>query len=159
MTRNTHVPMFKRKRTGQTDYSKRKSMIVSRSVILSIRISNKHSIFQFIEPKIEGDSIKSSCHSSQITKLGWKGSGKSLYGLYLTGYLAGKKAKSAGLDKAILYIGRREFGSGLKIIYALKGVIDAGIDITANNDIFPDSEKFKTDAKQKIIEEINSKYG
>ena len=153
MTRNTHVPMFKRKRTGQTDYSKRKSMIVSRSVILSIRISNKHSTFQFIEPKIEGDSIKSSCHSSQITKLGWKGSGKSLYGLYLTGYLAGKKAKSAGLDKAILYIGRREFGSGLKI------VIDAGIDITANNDIFPDSEKFKTDATQKIIEEINSKYG
>ena len=84
---------------------------------------------------------------------------KSLHGLYLTGYLAGKKAKSTGLDKAILYIGRREFSSGSKIIYALKGVIDAGIDIPANNDIFPDSEKFKTDTTQKIIEEINSKYG
>ena len=159
MTRNTHVPIFKRRRTGQTDYSKRKSMIISRSVILSIRISNKHSTFQFIEPKIEGDSVKSSCHSSQIIKLGWKGSGKSLHGLYLTGYLAGKKAKSTGLDKAILYIGRREFSSGSKIIYALKGVIDAGIDIPANNDIFPDSEKLKTDTTQKIIEEINSKYG
>ena len=69
MTRNTHVPIFKRRRTGQTDYSKRKSMIISRSVILSIRISNKHSTFQFIEPKIEGDLVKSSSHSSQITKL------------------------------------------------------------------------------------------
>jgi|TARA_B100001750_G_C15407495_1_gene545997 large subunit ribosomal protein L18 len=159
MTRNTHVPIFKRRRTGQTDYSKRKSMITSRSTILSIRISNKHSIFQFIEPKIIGDSIRSSSHSKQIIKLGWTGSGKSLHGLYLTGYLAGKKAKSTGLDKAILYIGRREFHSGSKIIYALKGVIDAGIEIPVNNEIFPDDEKFKTDNTEKIITEINSKYG
>ena len=86
LARNTHVPIFKRRRTGKTDYSKRKSMIISRSTILSIRISNKHSTFQFIEPKIVGDEIKSSGHSRQINKLGWKGSGKSLHGLYLTGY-------------------------------------------------------------------------
>ena len=103
--------------------------------------------------------IKSSGHSSQIIKLGWKGSGKSLHGLYLTGYLAGKKAKSAGIDKAILYIGRREFHSGLKMVCALKGVVDAGIDIPTGEDIFPDNEKFKTDTVQKIIDEINSKYG
>ena len=159
LARNTHVPIFKRRRTGQTDYSKRKSMITSRSTILSIRISNKHSTLQFIEPKIVGDTIKSSGHSSQITKLGWKGSGKSLHGLYLTGYLAGKKAKSTGIDKAILYIGRREFHSGLKMAYALKGVVDAGIDIPVGDNIFPDDEKFKTDNVQKIIDEINSKYG
>ena len=159
LARNTHVPIFKRRRTGKTDYSKRKSMIISRSVILSIRISNKHSIFQFIEPKIVGDAIKSSGHSSQINKLGWKGSGKSLHGLYLTGYLAGKKAKSAGLDKAILYIGRREFHSGLKIVCALKGIIDAGISVPVDKDILPDDEKFKTDTVQKIIDEISSKYG
>ena len=69
MTRNTHVPIFKRRRTGQTDYSKRKSMITSRSTILSIRISNKHSIFQFIEPKIIGDSIRSSSHSNKLLNL------------------------------------------------------------------------------------------
>lgn len=159
MVTGTYIPIFRRRRTGKTDYSKRKSMLISKSIILCIRISNKHSTFQFIEPKIQGDLVKSGSHSSQLKKLGWNGSGKNLSGLYLTGYLAGKKAKSVGVNDAILYIGRQEFQSGQKLIYGLKGVIDAGVNIPASEDIFSNLEKFKTDTLQKIVEQIDLQYG
>ena len=52
MPKHTYVPILKRRRTKQTNYAKRKTMIISKSLLLCIRISNKHSTFQFIEPKI-----------------------------------------------------------------------------------------------------------
>ena len=131
-------------------------MIISKKTLLCIGTSNKYSTFQFFIPMINGDLMKSSSHSVQLNKFGWTGSGKNTQALYLTGYLAGKKAKLAGIKDAILYSGMKQFTAKSSLIAGLKGVIDAGIDVPAQNDIF---SKFKTETIEKIIKLIDSEYG
>ena len=131
-----YTPIFRRTRQGKTRYLKRKSMIISKKTLLCIGTSNKYSTFQFFIPMINGDLMKSSSHSVQLNKFGWTGSGKNTQALYLTGYLAGKKAKLAGIKDAILYSGMKQFAAKSSLIAGLKGVIDAGIDVPAQNDIF-----------------------
>jgi len=154
-----YTPIFRRRRQGKTNYLKRKSMIISKKTLLCIRTSNKSSTFQFLIPLIRGDLIKSSSHSAQLNKFGWTGSGKNTQALYLTGYLAGKKAKLAGIGDAILYSGRSQFTAKSSLIAGLKGVIDAGVDIPAQDDIFSNENKFKTETMEKIIKSIDSEYG
>ena len=126
-------------------------MIISKKTLLCIGTSNKYSTFQFFIPMINGDLMKSSSHSVQLNKFGWTGSGKNTQALYLTGYLAGKDA--------ILYSGMKQFTAKSSLIAGLKGVIDAGIDVPAQNDIFSKENKFKTETIEKIIKLIDSEYG
>ncbi len=153
-----YTPIFRRRRKGKTNYLKRKSMIISKKTLLCIRTSNKYSSFQFLVPMINGDLMKSTSHSVQLSKFGWTNSGKNTQALYLTGYLAGKKAKLAGIKDAILYSGMRQFTAKSSLIAGLKGVIDAGIDIPADHDIFSKENKFKTETIEKIIKLIDSEY-
>lgn len=143
MTRTRYVDIVRRRREGKTDYGKRKVIIQSRRTMLNIRISNKTTQIQFITPKIGGDVVNSSANSSQLTKLGWNGSGKSIPGVYLTGYLAGKKAIVQGIKDAVPYIGIRRFQFGSKISACIKGVLDAGVRVPFDSDIIPTEERLK----------------
>ncbi len=58
---------------------------------------------------------------------------------YLTGYLAGKKALGQGAKDAILYTGTKKYTQ--RMAAALKGVIDAGVQVPATTDTFPSDDR------------------
>jgi large subunit ribosomal protein L18 len=59
----------------------------------------------------------------------------------LTGYLAGLRAKSRGVSGAILDIGLNPPVKGSRIYAALKGAVDAGLEVPHSPDILPDDSR------------------
>jgi large subunit ribosomal protein L18 len=86
-----------------------------------------------------GDTVVASAHSRYLLEKGWKGSRKSVSAAYLTGYLAGKKALGKGAKDAILYTGTKRYTQ--RMAAALKGVIDAGLEVPADAETFPADER------------------
>ena len=83
---------------------------------------------------------------------------------YLTGLLAGTKAKKAGITMAVLDIGLKTPVHGAKIFAALKGAIDAEINIPADEKAFPKQERLSGKhieefASKLSSEELNKKFG
>jgi len=138
-----YVPLYRRRRSGATDYRARKKAIMSSSTLLAVRISGKNVAAQFLKPTVTGDLVLSSSHSHTLRKVGWKGSLKSLPACYLLGLSAGKKAKQKGIESAILYNGPTPFVKGSRISAFVKGVIDAGVRVPFSDEAFPSEERLK----------------
>ena len=134
---------FKRRREGKTDYRARKNLIGLDKSRLVVRITNKHTIAQIINVKIDGDETVVSAHSNELKKIGWLGSGKNTSAAYLTGFLVGKKALEAGITATILDIGLKSSTKGARIFAALKGAVDAGLEIPHNDVILPADERIR----------------
>ncbi len=139
-SKHQYVPVFRRRRKGETDYRARKRIISSSEPLLAVRISTKNVSAQFIRPKPEGDHVLSSAHSRNLRKLGWKGSLKSIPACYLLGLLAGKKAKESGVEKANLYSGVSRFVDGSRVSALVKGVKDAGVDVPISDEALPSED-------------------
>jgi len=140
---------FRRRREGKTDYKKRLNLLKSGEVRFVVRVSNKYIICQFVKYETEGDKTILLVSSEKLASYGWKQSGKNKAAAYLIGYLAGKLAKKK-VKKAILDIGLQS-PKNSKLFAALKGAIDAGIEIP-HGDKFPEIKEekdFKT-TKEKI---------
>jgi large subunit ribosomal protein L18 len=138
--------LLKRKIKRKTDYKKRLGMLKSGMGRVVIRKSNKYITIQYVKSEEAKDNIITGANSKELLKYGWSkdniGSLKSIAAAYLTGYLAGKKIKEKEKKcEAITDIGINRGISGSRIFSALKGVIDAGIKINANESIFPDEKK------------------
>ncbi len=131
--------ILQRIRSEKTNYRKRKVMLMGKRDFISVNISNENTQVQILKPIISGDKVMASAHSRFLIKDGWKGSRKSIPAAYLTGYLAGKKAISKGTKNAILYTGTRKYTQ--RMAAALKGVIDAGLDVPASSETFPSEER------------------
>ena len=127
--------VLRRIRDEKTNYNRRKKMLVGRSDFVTVQISNENTQVQIHQPKLAGDTVISSAHSGFLTKKGWKGSRKNIPAAYLTGYFAGKKAIGKGTGSAILYTGTRKYTQ--RVAAALKGVVDAGLKVPANEETFP----------------------
>ena len=69
------------------------------------------------------------------------GSGKNTSAAYLTGYLCAKKAIKEGLDGAVLDMGLKSSTKGSRVYAALKGAIDAGLEILYNDIVLPDDDR------------------
>lgn len=106
---------------------------------VTVNISNENMLVQIHAPELAGDKVIASAHSRFLLKNGWKGSRKSVSAAYLTGYFAGKKAMGKGVKDAILYSGTDSYTQ--RMAAALKGVIDAGLQIPANSETFPSDER------------------
>ena len=130
-----HSKILKRIRSEKTNYKKRKIMLMSKRDFISVSITNENTQVQILKPEITGDRVIASAHSRFLLKDGWKGSRKNIPAAYLTGYFAGKKALSKGIDNAIVYSGTRKYTQ--RMAAALKGVVDAGLKIPANEETFP----------------------
>ncbi|MFP3318144.1 MAG: 50S ribosomal protein L18, partial [Thermoplasmata archaeon] len=80
---------------------------------------------------------------------------------YLTGYLAGLRAKKAEIENAVLDSGLLKPTKGGRIYAALKGLVDAGIDIPHGDGTEPDEERLKgkhlNENIEKIIDQIKEK--
>ncbi|MBN1677054.1 MAG: 50S ribosomal protein L18 [Candidatus Thermoplasmatota archaeon] len=132
---------FRRRREGRTDYRHRAALIKSGMPRAVVRKSNRHVRVQFIGFTDKGDVVLASAVSTELEKMGWTGSGKSTPGAYLTGLLAGKRAADKGVEEAVLDIGLREPTKGAVVFAALKGILDAGIEIPHGEDVIPSDER------------------
>jgi len=106
---------------------------------ITVNITNENTQVQILKPGMAGDKVLASAHSRYLLDKGWKGSRKSVPAAYLTGYLAGKKALGQGAKDAILYTGTRRYTQ--RMAAALKGVIDAGVKVPADEETFPPEDR------------------
>ena len=131
--------ILRRLREEKTNYRKRGTMLMGKRDFVTVNITNENTQVQILTPGMTGDTVVASAHSRYLLEKGWKGSRKSVPAAYLTGYLAGKKAIGKGAKGAILYTGTRRFTQRMSA--ALKGVIDAGLEVPADPETFPTNER------------------
>lgn len=131
--------ILRRLREEKTNYRRRRAMLMGKKDFITVKISNENMLVQIHAPELAGDKVIASAHSRFLLKNGWKGSRKSVSAAYLTGYFAGKKAMDKGVKDAILYSGTDSYTQ--RMAAALKGVIDAGMQIPANSETFPSDER------------------
>jgi large subunit ribosomal protein L18 len=156
------VVKFKRRLQCKTNYRRRLGLLKSGKVRLVIRKSLSNISVQFVNFKPEGDETLASAVSAELKKFGWTRSG-NLPAAYLTGLLAGKKAKKNNVTEAVLDLGIQNSTKGSRIYAALKGAVDAGINIPHSNDILPSDDRIKgkhiSDDVVKQFEEVKKKIG
>ncbi len=116
-------------------------MLMGKRNFVTVQISNENTQVQIHKPELSGDKVIASAHSRYLVSKGWKGSRKNIPAAYLTGYLAGKKALGKGAKNAILYSGTRKYTQ--RMAAALKGIVDAGLEIPADSETFPPEERIK----------------
>ncbi|MHA1302677.1 MAG: 50S ribosomal protein L18 [Candidatus Heimdallarchaeaceae archaeon] len=134
---------FRRRREQKTDYRQRKRLIKSGKIRVAIRPSNKALIIQFIRSAQGGDQTLTQVRSKELEKFGWDIATSNLPAAYLTGYLAGKKALKAEIEEAILDIGTLEALPKTRMFAALKGIIDAGVEVPYGEKMIPDEERIR----------------
>ena len=134
-----YTKILRRIREEKTNYKKRKIMLMGKRDFVTVQISNENTQVQIHKPEMAGDKIIASAHSRYLISKGWKGSRKNIPAAYLTGYLAGKKAVGKGAKNALLYSGTRKYTQ--RMAAALKGVIDAGLEVAANSETFPPEKR------------------
>ena len=134
---------LKRRRSGRTNYYRRRGMLKSDEIRLVIRKSNNHILVQFVEAKPDGDITLAAVSTHHLKKYGWNITGGNIPASYLVGYLAGKKAVNADIEFAILDLGVQISQKGSRIYSCLKGVIDAGIEVPTADWIFPEDDVIK----------------
>ncbi|HWY34519.1 MAG TPA: 50S ribosomal protein L18 [Nitrosopumilaceae archaeon] len=131
--------ILRRLREEKTNYRKRKHLLMGRRDYITVQISSENTLVQIHKPEMQGDKVLASAHSRYLLGKGWKGSRKNIPAAYLTGYLAGKKALGKGVKAAVLYSGTRKYTQ--RMAAALKGVIDAGLEVPADSETFPNEER------------------
>ncbi len=134
----------RRRREGRTDYYKRYRMIKSGQRLRAVvRRTCNQVIVQIIEFAPQGDRTLITVTSKKLRRFGWKGSLKSTPAAYLTGLIAGIKAKKLGITYAIPDIGLHPSVKGSRIYAAIKGLRDAGIEIPASEEVLPSEERIE----------------
>ena len=159
MKRTVH---FKRRKEKKTNYIKRLALLKSEKTRLVIRKSLSNISIQFINFKPSGDETIASASSKELKKIGWSKCG-NIPAAYLTGLLAGKKAREKNIKEAVLDLGLQTSTKGSRLYAALKGVLDAGIIIPHSKEILPSEERIKgkhiSEEVSKQFEDIKSKIG
>ena len=152
---------MRRRRNGKTNYRIRLSLLKSGKIRAVVRRTNKRLIVQFVEYKEDGDKILVAVSSDALKKYGWDFSYKNIPAAYLVGYLAGKMAVKRGFKEAILDIGYHYAHHGSRIFAVLKGLVDAGVDIPYNENVFPTVDRLTgqhiNNNIEKLFTEIKSK--
>ncbi|BBL67528.1 50S ribosomal protein L18 [Methanoculleus chikugoensis] len=134
---------FRRRHEGKTDYYKRMSLLSSGTPRMVVRKTNRQIIVQLVVPEIEGDRTLVAAYSTELAGYGYEGSTASTPAAYLTGMLFAVKALKEGYDEAILDIGLARAKPGARVFAALKGAVDAGLDVPYGESILPDEERLK----------------
>lgn len=147
----------KRRRECKTDYKARLSLLKSNLDRIVIRRTSKYIIIQQIKSKGSLDGVVVSTNSKELLKYGWNekngGSLKSISAAYLSGRIMAKKIKEG---KFIIDLGLLKNHSGGRVYAVVKGLIDGGLEIPANEKVFPSEERIngehlKEDVKKMIV--------
>ena len=137
------VPL-RRRREGKTNYYKRFKLVISGKPRLVVRRSNEHFTVQVVEARIEGDRVIAAAHSRELVKhYGWLGDPNNTSAAYLVGLLAGYRARLAGVKEAVLDIGLHDNVKGARIYAALKGALDAGLEVPHGEEVIPGDDRIR----------------
>ena len=142
-TGSRYFVAFRRRREGRTDYYQRTKLVVADAPRMVVRRTNRHFIVQMVIAEMDGDKSLVSANSAELEKYGYTGATANTPAAYLTGLLFAAKAKKAGQDRAILDIGLNRATPGARVFAALKGAVDAGLEIPYGEGIIPSEERIK----------------
>jgi len=134
---------FKRKVQGKTNYKKRLKLLKSGKVRIVVRRSLRNITVQAVEYHPDGDKTLLTVTSGALKEFGWKGYGKNTPAGYLVGYLFGMKAKQKKIEEAILDQGLYPTRQGTVSFSVLKGLVDAGMKVPHDPQIFPNEERIQ----------------
>jgi large subunit ribosomal protein L18 len=134
---------FRRRREGKTNYHVRYKLILSKKPRVVIRKSNANTTLQLVVAEQTGDKTLLTVNSRDLSDFGYTLSTGNLPAAYLTGLLFGKKMLALGIAEGIADIGLHASTHGNRIYAAIKGVVDAGVDVPHSPDIFPDEERIR----------------
>jgi large subunit ribosomal protein L18 len=134
---------FRRRREGRTDYRQRLTLLRSGKVRAVVRKSLSGTMVQLVEYSEAGDMVLAQASYNDLRKLGWEHSLKDTTASYLVGLLAGVRAKKADIGEAILDIGLQEPKKGSRVFAALKGLIDAGLEIPHGEEVIPSDDRIE----------------
>ena len=132
---------FRRRREGRTNYYIRRKLLRGGELRAVVRRSNKNVSIQFEEFGMGGDKVVVSATSKELCKYGWDRACSNIPAAYLTGYLAGKRAKKAGIEYANLDIGMQNPKHGGVLFATVAGMCDAGLEIPHGEDVLPPEER------------------
>ncbi|MEM0129491.1 MAG: 50S ribosomal protein L18 [Thermoplasmata archaeon] len=133
---------FRRRREGRTDYRIRLKLLKSGTTRAVVRFSHRRVEVALVDFAPEGDRVVAQATSFELGALGFPPASRaSTPAAYLTGYLAGLRARAAGREAAILDLGLRRPTAGGRAFAALKGLLDAGIGIPHGETAFPSDER------------------
>ncbi len=146
----------RRRRENRTDYKARRILLTSEIPRIVVRRTNKYFILQAVESSEAQDKVIATVTSKELLKNSWDvkagGSLKSIPAGYLTGLLMAKKIKKG---EYIMDLGMTRTIKGSRVFAVVKGLIDGGLNIPANESVFPSEERLngahlKDDVKNMI---------
>ncbi len=138
-----HRVPFRRRREGKTDYRARLALLKSNLPRVIVRRSLRNIQVQFIEFDMKGDRVRAAAEATELKKFGWAHSACNVPAAYMTGFIAGKRAIQKGIGKAVFDLGLRRPTKGNRSFAALKGMLDAGVEIPHGGKIFPTEDRIK----------------
>ena len=136
--------VFRRRQSGQTDYHRRLKLLRGKKARAVVRVSNTRVTCQMVNWSAGGDMVVASVTGSDLTKkYDWPAefSQKSVPACYLAGFALGKEAISKGCSEAVLDIGLAGSTVGGRVFSALKGMIDAGMEIPHSEVVLPEDDR------------------
>lgn len=134
---------YRRRREGKTNYHQRLRLLLSQNVRVLVRITNTRVIAQVVQFDRKGDRILAATDSYALRKLGWTYSCKNIPAAYLTGMLLAHKAAATGVTQGILDVGLRTPIRGGRLYAFLRGAVEGGLQISADEKVFPVDERVK----------------
>jgi large subunit ribosomal protein L18 len=132
---------FRRRRDGKTNYYLRTKLVLSGEPRMVVRKTNRYIIVQLIVPDPEGDRTLVVANSKELAAFGYTFGFSNTPAAYLTGMLCAVRALAAGYETAVLDIGLAQAKPGARVFAALKGAVDAGLDVPYGEEILPDDSR------------------
>ena len=135
---------FRRRMKGLTDYRRRLKLLKSLKSRAVVRVSNTRTTCQLVDWSAGGDKVNiTQTGGDLVANYGWPEnlSQKNIPASYLVGFAMGKAAVAAGHSQAVLDIGLAASSSGSRVFAALKGMVDAGLDIPHSDEIIPSDDR------------------
>jgi large subunit ribosomal protein L18 len=150
---------FRRRREGKTDYRYRLRLLKSGTPRAVVRLSGGRVIVAVTGYDPTGDRVLAAAESPELAKVGFPTSSlTSTTASYLTGYLAGLRAKSAGATEAVFDAGLKHPSQGGRLLSALKGLLDAGVEIPHGEGAFPSNDRLNGTHLPKPLPQPLEKY-
>lgn len=134
---------FRRRREGKTNYHVRYKLILSKKPRVVVRKSNANTTIQLVIAEAKGDRTLLTVNSKALKDFGYTLATGNLPSAYLTGLLFGKKMLALGQSEGVADIGLHSSTKGGRIYAAIKGVVDAGVNVPHNSEIFPDEGRVR----------------
>ncbi len=138
----TYKVPFKRRQEGRTDYGQRLALLKSGKPRLVVRKSNSNTQVQLVVQGDQGDETLAHAHTGELEEYGWEAPTGNLPAAYLAGHIAGERALEHH-DEAVLDVGLNHVTPQNRVFAALKGAVDAGLEVPHGDDVMPEWERVR----------------